>query len=388
MKRRCLKNFIPIVLILLAVIETSCGKSSYDRFSNWNFEASLDDSFLEEELYEKALSEDVLIVYTVSTRVTKVKEAFEKKYPGLSVEVRDLRSPDLIEAVSKNYENGGKECDVVICNDNSGALKKGLVDKGIIVKYVPSDIADKFKKKGNCDTLSFLDEAELLFYNGAKFDSSPIENIWELTDEKYKGAIYIPSPLRSFSTYAFCGTSLKYTEEFEEAYCEYFNKEYEPSMGENASEEFWKMVMGNVVFTNSSDEVAEALLNEHSSADFGIMVSSKLRMADVGYSMKPIYNMKPFSGCRSSFSVMLAKGAPNVNTAKLFIHFILGEEDGKGEGSKPFISEGTWSVRSDVESGSNISLADTDIIDPDEDYLLSNEEYIKGFFEELLQESK
>lgn len=388
MKKKCLKNFILMTLMLATVIETSCGKPQYDRFSNWNSEASLDTPFSEKELYDKALSEDVLIVYTVSTRVTKVKEAFEKKYPGLSVEVRDLRSPDLIEAVSKNYENGGKECDVVICNDNSGALKKGLVDAGIIVKYVPSDIADKIKNSNDSDTLSFLDEAELLFYNGAKFDSCPIENIWELTEDKYKGAIYIPSPLRSFSTYAFCGSSLKYTEEFEEAYREYFDKEYVPSLGENASEDFWRAVIGNIVFTNSSDEVAEALLNEHSSADFGIMVSSKLRMADMGYSMKPIYNLTPFSGCRSSFSVMLAEGASNVNTAKLFIHFILGEEDGKGDGGKPFISEGTWSVRSDVESGSNIPFADTDIIDPDEDYLLSNEEYIKGFFEDLLQESK
>lgn len=388
MKRKCLKSFITIALILLAMIETSCGKPQYDRFLNWNSAASLDDPFSEEILYEKALSEDVLIVYTVSTRVTKVKEAFEKKYPGLFVEVRDLRSPDLIEAVLKNYENGGKECDVVICNDNSGALKRELVDTGVVVKYVPSDIAGKIKDHNNSDTLSFLDEAELLFYNGAKFDSTPIENIWELTEEKYKGAIYMPSPLRSFSTYAFCGSSLKCEEEFEEAYREYFNKEYEPFKGENASEDFWKAIIGNIVFTNSSDEVAEALLNENSSADFGIMVSSKLRMADVGYSMKPIYNLKPFSGCRSTFSVMLAKGAPNVNTAKLFIHFILGEEDGKGEGSKPFISEGTWSVRNDVESGSNILFADTDIIDPDEEYLLSNEEYIKGFFEELLKESK
>lgn len=226
------------------------------------------------------------------------------------------------------------------------------------------------------------------FFNGAKFESSPIENIWELTDEKYKGTIYIPSPLRSFSTYAFCGSSLNCAIEFEEAYREYFKKEYEPTLGKNASEDFWKAVIGNIVFTNSSDEVAEALLNENSAANFGIMVSSKMRMADVGYSMKPIYTLKPFSGCRSSFSVMLAKGAPNVNCAKLFIHFLLGEEDGKGEGSKPFMTEGTWSVRRDVESGSKVSLSDTDIMDSDEEYLLSNEDYIKGFFEELLQESK
>lgn len=388
MKRKGLKSFIAGIAFLGVMIETACGQNEYDRFAAWDAEASLESPFSEEELYEKALSEDVLIVYTVSTRVTKVKESFEAKYPGLSVEVRDLRSPDLIEAVRSNYEKGQKECDVVICNDNSGALKKTLVDSGIVVKYVPSDIAPKMKSGKNVASLSFLDEAELLFYNGAKYDSLPIENIWELTEEKYKGTIFIPSPLRSFSTYTFCGSSLNRAEDFEEAYVDYFGKEYEPTLGKNAAEEFWKSVIGNVVFTNSSDEVAEALLNENSSADFGIMVSSKMRMAEVGYSMQPIYYLNPFSGCRSSFSVMLAKGALNVNSAKLFIHFLLGEEDGKGEGSKPFFTEGTWSVRTDVENGSRVLLEDTDIIDPDEEYLLSNEEYIKDFFEELLQEAK
>lgn len=385
MEKKFLKRLSIILLILLVLTETACGNDTVDRFDEWEKDASLDSTFSEGELYEAALNEGVLVVYTVSTRVTKVKDAFEKKYPGLSVEVRDLRSPDLIEAVVNNYKEDCRDCDVVICNDNSGAMKKSLVDTGIVVKYVPSDVASKIKPENNAETLTFLDEAELLFYNGAKYKECPITNIWELTEEQYKGTIFIPSPLRSFSTYAFCGSSLECSDAFKDAYREYYGKEYEAVNGANAAEGFWNAVIENVVFTNSSDEVTEALLDENSAADFGIMVSSKYRMAEVGYSMQPVYNLTPFSGCLSSFSVMMAKGAQNVNTAKLFIHFLLGEEDGKGEGYKPFVTVGTWPARSDVESRNAVNFEDADIIYPNEEYLLVNEDYIRSFFEGLIQ---
>ena len=169
------------------------------------------------------MKEVVLIVYTVSTRLTEVKESFEREYPGLLVEIRDLRSPNLVSAVEENYQKGGSDCDVVICSDNSGDFKTRLADTGIVTGYVPKDIGKHFKTADNSreageqqgnnadGILSFVYEAEMLFYNSAEYESCPIENIWELTDEKYRNRIYMPNPLRSFSTYTLC-TSMFQTE--------------------------------------------------------------------------------------------------------------------------------------------------------------------------------
>ena len=60
-------------------ITAACGKTADE--DAWLAGAALDKEETADELYEKALKEDVLVVYTVSTRATRTKEAFEKLYP-------------------------------------------------------------------------------------------------------------------------------------------------------------------------------------------------------------------------------------------------------------------------------------------------------------------
>ena len=112
-----------------------------------------------------------------------------------------------------------------------------------------------------------------------------------------------------------------------------------------------------------------------------------MRLKEVGYSIEPVYKMNPFSGCRSSFAVMMAKNSKNINCAKLFIRFLLGESDGKGEGMKPFNQPGTWSVRDDVADGTAQSLDDIDLIIPDTDAIIRQKKDIEDFWTRILKES-
>lgn len=334
-----------------------------------------------EDLYEAALSEDILIVYTVTTRVTQTKEDFEKEYPGLCVEIRDLRSPDLVEAICESAKGDGTECDVVICNDNSGDFKRRLMDTGIVVPYIPEDISVHMKEGHTGERISFLDEAEMLFYNSDFFDEVPVQNIWELTEERFRGRVYMPSPLRSFSTYTLCGSVFTHSEELEEAYIEYAGKEL-TDISEDAASYFWHSLSENMVFTNSSDEVMEGL--KTGDADFGFMVSSKMRFKDMGYTFEPVYRLEPFTGCKTTCSVMMAADSKNSNTARLFIRFLLGGGDGNGKGYKPFCTEGTWSVRDDVKDGNEVPISEIDLIEPEEDYLIKNKEDLDQFWSEIL----
>ena len=351
--------------------------------AEWISEVRSAESMSEQEMYERALKEDILIVYTVSTRATKTKEVFEETYPGLCVEIRDLRSPDLIAAVKGNYEAGRSDCDIVICNDNSGDFKSVLVDTGMVVPYIPSDIEDKLKPGHVGDCISFLDEAELICYNSDKYAESPVTNIWELTDERFKGRIYIPNPLRSFSTYAFVASTFAHEDEMVKAYEEYNDLVYDGSSGP-VVELFWTKVSDNAVFTNSSDEVAEAL--NTGDADIGVMVSSKLRFRDMGYTIEPVYKVRPFAGCRTSYSVMLASGSDNIYSAGLFVRCLLGGEDGKGDGYKPFCTVGTWSARTDVADGNDVPLDECDLIIPDQEFLTEHKEATGQFLADCLKD--
>ncbi len=371
-----------IILLTAATLcaFAACGKTA--REDAWLEKAGTDKDESADELYENALQENVLVVYTVSTRVTRTKEAFEEAYPGLCVEIRDLRSPDLVEEVEKNYGSGNSDCDVIICNDNSGEFRERIVDTGIAVPYLPSDIAAKMKDPESNPMGSFTYEAEMLFYNSAKYDECPIRNIWELADEKYKDSIYMPNPLHSFSTYAFCGGLLGEEDRLASAYMDLYGSEPETD-GMSISDYFWKSVSENIVFTNSSDEVLEALGS--GSADFGIMVSSKLRFIDLGYDMAPVYSLEPFGGCRTSYSAMIARNSENINSAKLFIRFLYGESDGSGEGYKPFSTAGTWSVRTDIPDGNDVPLDEIDLFVPNQDVLIKNREYLEKFWADILE---
>ncbi|MBP5160423.1 MAG: extracellular solute-binding protein [Lachnospiraceae bacterium] len=419
-------------MILALAVLAGCG-GSRGAEDAWLESAGLDANETKEELYEKALKEEVLVIYTVSTRVTKVKEAFEEEYPGLYVEIRDLRSPDLIEAVTENYKNGNTDCDIVLCNDNSGEFKEKLVDTGIVLPYLPDDIARHMKEGIKEGMVPFIYETMMCFYDSAKYGTCPEDNLWALTDPRYKGRIYMPNPLRSFSTYVLCAASLERNEDFEKAYEEYVreNKERAEESGagemqgetqagdaqgetqaegaqedsqagdaqENAQPEekldipegsdaahvFWERIAKNTVFTNSSDEVVEALGNGN--ADFGFMVSSKMRLKEVGYNFEPIWKMKPFAGCPTSFSVMIAKNAGSVNAAKLFIRFLLGETDGTGAGYKPFSLPGTWSARTDVPDATDVAMADIDLVSPDTDDLIRLRPEMEEFWTKILKQN-
>lgn len=351
----------------------------------WLKEAKLEADETAEELYEAALAENTLIVYTVSTRITTVKESFEKAYPGLSVEVRDLRSPNLVESVWLNYSTSGSNCDVVICNDNSGSFYSRLVKTGAVVPYLPSDIRSKMQPECVEDTITFLNEAELFFYNTERYAKCPISNVWELTDEKYLGKIYVPNPLRSFSTYALFGSILEQSDELAAAYVSLYGAQPVLNEGESVAELFLRELSKNVIYTNSSDEVYEAFGVNGGKADFGIMVSSKLRMQDYGYGFEPIYDLVPFCGCKTSFAVMMASGSENVNTGKLFIRYLLGESDGQGEGYKPFLTKGTWPTRCDVESNNTIEMSQINLLNPDQKELSAKSTQIEAFFETIIK---
>ena len=80
----------------------------------------------------------------------------------------------------------------------------------------------------------------------------------------------------------------------------------------------------------------------------GIVTSSKMRsVEEKGWVIDTATGVAPMESVESPSFVMLADQAENVNAAKLFIRWMCGEADGRGEGYRKFAVRGSWSVRSD-----------------------------------------
>ncbi len=389
------KTLVSLILIALLLFLTACSESEAKtkkgaEMERWLSTANLDAEETPEELYKKALAEDTLVVYSISSRVMDVKKSFEKQYPGLTVYVNDLRSADERALLEKNFENADYECDVVICDNNDGYISEELVSRGIVYKYIPYDIKDKIEPENDQEILSLVVEIMQLFYNDETYDAPPLDNWWELTEEKFRGKVVMINPLKSSSTQGFIGMTIKNSDLMKQAYYDRYGRDILLEAGENAGQAFWRMLLNNdLILLNSADAVME-LVGATGQPDppVGIMISSKMRMKEIGYQIEPIFSMDAFAGMTAPTGIVMAGGCKNINSAKLFIRWILGETDGQGEGYKPYLQNGTWSARSDVQSTTKISTKEITLMKNDPGYLYENRDEINRFWNKLLEEKQ
>ena len=351
----------------------------------WLEQARLDAQETPRQLYEAALREDTLVVYSTTTRIYQVKESFEAAYPGLTVEVYDTRAHDMVEALRLAYENREWNCDVIICSDDNGSLTQELLPLRIVNKYVPYDIAPALREEANRELLYFVGECEQLFYNAEVYDESPVKNWWELTEPQWRGKVYMNSPLRSFPAYALVHSVIANSDKMEQAFEARYGVPMQIPPGSSAGKVFWeKLVANGVHFTTSSNELVEVVgMPGQSDPPVAFMISSKTRRNEVGMQVAAAYGAAPCDGVYAPNSVSIAGGAKNVNAAKLFIRWLLGETDGTGEGLKPYLLDGTWPVRTDVQTGTAVSMSEGNFWFNEKDDVISREKEILAFWSGL-----
>ncbi|MFI3212865.1 MAG: hypothetical protein R3Y24_05935 [Eubacteriales bacterium] len=381
-----MKHLYPLLCtLLLTSILIGCQPNTIDSsMKQWEETANLNAQETPLDLYKQALLEDTLIVYSTTTRIYDVKESFETQYPGLTVEVYDTRAYDLVETLLDAHENNETICDIVICSDDNGSLTNDLLPKNIIYKYVPYDIEPFMFPEANTELLSFVGEAEQLFYNSSVYDIPPITNWWELTEPKWYGNVYMNSPLRSHPSYALVHSIISNSTAMESAYFAYYGEELNVPENSSAGEIFFERLVANGLhFTTSSNEIVEVIASTQENPPVGFMISSKIRRNELGLSVAVAYGANPCDGVYASNTISIAGGSKNVNSAKLFIRWLLGETDGTGKGLTPYLLEGTWPVRTDVNNPSAITLAEGNFWFNDKTHIINQTDHITQFWSTL-----
>jgi iron(III) transport system substrate-binding protein len=376
-----------LAIIALALSLAACAAQE-NPMAAWEQTANLAAAETPEQLYAAALQEDTLVVYSTSSRMLDVAASFQKQYPGLTARVVDIREDEMYENLREDFDAGTVECDVVCSADGRGVMVSEFIPEGITYKYTPYDFADKMIDTGEDALLMLVSEASMLYYNDTYYAAPPITNWWELTEEAWRGKVTMPNPARSLTTMAVFGTFIKESDAMATAYETRYGKPMELEGGESAGEAFVRMLVENdAVIVNSSDEVAEAVGAPGTSLPaVGIMVSSKMRLRGIGYNLHYCDPMKPFDGVATPVNIMMAGGAKNVNAAKLFIRWVLGETDGGGEGYKPYLQSGAWSMRTDVEAATPIKQEDLRLIYIDRAYIYTHKDDIAALWERLMAE--
>ncbi len=337
--------------------------------TSWEAEANLTAEETAQQLYEQALSEETLTIYTVSSRIFDVAESFSAAYPGLYVDVQYKRIDEIVEALETAGETGEYTVDLIYCTNGDGSVTDTLIPSGLAYAYLPYDMQDTMREGLSDAYTSVIIETPLIAYNSNVYDAPPITNWWELTEPAWENSFYITDPSVSMISYTLFATMHQNAALLEEAYLERYGTALMLAEGENAFEVFLRALIDNgMQVMNDSDDVADAIAKPNmESGAVGLLNASKLRLNDSGYTLAMCYDVAPFAGVMNAACIMVAGGAPSTSSAKLFIRWILGESDGQGEGYTPFLQEGTTPARSDV-AGVTPALETVNAIYTDEAY--------------------
>lgn len=378
--------------LVLSLFLTSCGGSSSSQppsgagggsslspaATDWAKENNLDiGTETTEELYELAKQEGKVVLYSISSRCVKVKESFEAQYPGVVCEVYDIATNELLEKITREYDAGVRNADLIHVKDMDGSIYEEKVMTGIFHNYYPEDICANIDDKYLQYAMPLYIELSQWFYNKELNSEAPVNSWWDLTRPEWKGKLLLTNPLDNNNYMAPFTQFVMYADEFEANYEEVFG---EPLvLSENcptAAHELLKRLVDNdLVFISSSDEICESVgtPGQTGIAPLGYAASSKLRKNESdGWVLEPI-NMSPATGIVNQNNLYIVNECPHPNAAKLLLRWMLGEADGKGAGFEPFNTLGGWPVRNDVAPAEgSIPLEDIAVWPQDPTYIYEN----------------
>ncbi len=351
----------------------STGKSGYPpEMEKWLKEAKLGP--YEEhpqnwkEIEAKAREEGEVVVYSSSSRIAKVAELFEKKYPGIKVKYFDLGSVKTVEKTVSEQKAGLYKADVVTTG-GSGEVINNLLKNHMIVNFVPDTVADKIPKKYKDPLLVRINEAIVFYYNKEAYGKPPIKNIWELTMPEWKGRVVTKDPFKSLSVLMGFVTLVQHADEMAAAYKRLTGKDIVLHKGvPDAGYEFvYRLLHNDLIILKSGGKVAAASGKRgQKNPPISIIYFTYLRYNDSkNYANWVITPLDPVEKLVYPTYTAIARQAPHPNAAKLLTAFLLGSPKitkdtvinppytkGKAaellEGLAPYYDPGSASPRVDV----------------------------------------
>ena len=353
----------------------------------WAIDAGLYEDESSEELYQKALEEEdgKVVIYSISSRMAKVKASFEEDYPSMTLEVYDINANDMSTKLSTEYNSGIRTADVIHSKEQTGDYMINFFDKGILHNYQPESIFGNVNPDYLKDMTPLYFETDWWFYNTGVYTETPITNWWDVTKPEWSGNFVLQNPIGTVSYMVLFTTMVEHADEMAEAYKECYGEDIVLAEDEPTAAHAWiKRVLANdpVIF-DSNNEVIQSVGEGEETKLIGYTPSSKYReKEDNGWNIEsePL-KMTPVSGVAFMNFLAVVNEAPHPNGAKLLIRYLMGDEDGNGNGIQPFNTIGGWPVRPETTPAEgNIPFEDMKLWQINYEYVYENLQDIQDYW--------
>ena len=306
---------------------------------------------------EAARKEGKVVIYSVSSRIFKLQEAFKEKY-GVEIEGHDIASDIQLEKFRREHKAGVYQVDVLF-NNETPLLLNEFLPRQLVWNIVPDSVAGQLTDNEKNPLLVQRWSSRILFYNAAKHEGdAPLDNLWDLTREEWKGRVLMPNPLESSVQANVLQTILQHPDEMAAAYKAEFGDEItwseklekavkkNPLLGKpDAAKEWLARVLANdPVFLGSTTKIFKNVGDvNQDNPPICISTFSKMRSNKKGeINAQPAFNVRPVLGVSYPTVLVMADRAPHPNAAKLLIRYMM--EDG----FKPWNVPGDYAGRADV----------------------------------------
>lgn len=304
-------------------------------------------------LVAAATAEGKVVVYSFTSRIAAVEEAFEAAYPGIDLVGNDISSTEQIARIKAEADAGVAGADVAYISDAPVVLAE-LVTGGLLTGWVPPQFADRVPPEFQAPLLANRLSTKVLMYNEEKYpDGTPITNLWQLTTPDWKGKVVLVDPLVRGDYLDLMTEIVLRADEMATAYEAQFGKPVELTGGATNAGEQWivDLFANDVVLTDDTDNVNAAIGAKGQTAPpVGFTSYSDRRdNEDEGWALQVATGVAPANGIVFPALLGIVKDAENPAAARLLIHFLMGDDSPTGgDAYAPFYVAGDYATRTDI----------------------------------------
>lgn len=305
-----------------------------------------------------AQAKGTVTLYTSESldKVNEMKLDFEKRTPGVTMNIYRSGTQVVISKLQAEFQAGGVQADMIWMADID--YFEDLAKKDLLGVYNPPEadkVAGKFKYEGGR-----YHEVRLIFntvgLNTLRVKTRPTS--WkDLTDTKYKGKVGMASPFYSGAAFSTLGTQINM-----------------PGFGWDF---YRKLKENGVIIEQSNGTVAKKL----ATGEFQLVSVVDFMVREAKASGSPVDHIWPKEGAilvPTPFGVL--KGAKNPEGARAFLRYLYSPE-----GQRLFVQQGYVPVLPGIDGPKDMPSEKLEVLLTDQDYIGKHREELKAKYRELFE---
>lgn len=303
-----------------------------------------DSEYSLEALIEAAKKEPPITVIDATGKIVSMAENFSKTY-GLKATGVKMNGQEQEQVISREAAAGNVRTDVFNMS-NLPSVASQILPQGFGVSWLAPDLKDKIPAQYQSPAITSNNPWVFSYNTDVNGETCPVNNLWALTTEEWKGRVAIPDPLlRNETMFWFNQLATHGDEAMREAYKAQFGEELKTDEASATAEWVKRLAQNKPKVTKSDTDVGPIVGAKEEKPPIGFLSAAIFRDAKKdGYGMGICKEMKPWVGQLTPRVAVIAAGTKSPNAAKLFARFMMTEE-----GMAPQLIDGKLSTNTDAK---------------------------------------